>query len=625
MITTHQENQTIQQPAETSLNAQETNLPSVDSLNRINTKVAATILGVMILLYGYSLFANIAYPLLWADESVTAVGAERVLKYGYPKVHDGKNVLYDIKASDTTLGIDKKTDAYIGGAGWGQYYFAAPFVWLADLFSDVYLKTLLLRIPFALIGGLGLVLIVMSCTAFLKTANDKLLFASTFIIVELGCVPLLLHIREVRYYSLLIFLCSAITYLFTRHHIRNDLNYMWYTVMMVVLLICLFFSFSPAYFIFYVVVFLYLTVQYVIDYSNIEETDGNMKPFIFGAIKSSVPFFLAFIAILPLLSFFQTFHISSQMAGYDHFPVERYIGAYPATSRYEWNFAALLVYFTRMDVLLFALPGIILFLVFICKMNRDDEYKGSVKLSLFLTIYFVVYSILIGRIPNDLFVRYFINLQPVLICIMLFNTATLFSYFYKHSCTSYRIYRYAIVGFTCIGICFIYVRNNELISGHWHEIHHQYKGDLDYIIPYILNNVKSPEKLIVATNYEETSFMYYLKCKTIIGYVNTNLEEDMKNEPDILLYRRKWASNKNNEIFGQFYDRTQYAPVYFPVQDYFVNNIPEINDEILDVFVRHQFETLVAESEEEQLVIYVRKDKAATFPLPKYDGNGKLM
>jgi hypothetical protein len=148
---------------------------------------------------------------------------------------------------------------------------------------------------------------------------------------------------------------------------------------------------------------------------------------------------------------------------------------------------------------------------------------------------------------------------------------------------------------------------------------------LDYIIPYILKNVKSPEKLIVATNYEETSFMYYLKCKTIIGYVKNNLEEDMRIEPDILLYRRRWASKENNEIFGQFYDRAKFTPVYFPVQDYYVNNIPEINDEILDIFVRHQFETQVAESENDQLLIYVRKDKAAMFPLPRYDGNGKLM
>src|SRR6185369_4377649 len=122
------------------------------SLKPTDISVVATVLGLLILLYGYSLFANISYPLFWADESVTAVGAERVLQFGYPKVHDGKNVLYDIKHDDPTLGVDKKTDAYIGGAGWGHYYFAAPFVYLAESFSDIYSKTWLLRVPFAIVG-----------------------------------------------------------------------------------------------------------------------------------------------------------------------------------------------------------------------------------------------------------------------------------------------------------------------------------------------------------------------------------------------------------------------------------------------------------------------------------------
>jgi hypothetical protein len=39
-----------------------------------------------------SLFKNISYPLFWADESMAVMGGVRVLEYGYPKVHDGKNV-----------------------------------------------------------------------------------------------------------------------------------------------------------------------------------------------------------------------------------------------------------------------------------------------------------------------------------------------------------------------------------------------------------------------------------------------------------------------------------------------------------------------------------------------------
>src|SRR5690242_19677057 len=44
----------------------------------------------LLILFLFSVFGHISYPLFWADESMTAMGTERVLQYGYPKVHDGK-------------------------------------------------------------------------------------------------------------------------------------------------------------------------------------------------------------------------------------------------------------------------------------------------------------------------------------------------------------------------------------------------------------------------------------------------------------------------------------------------------------------------------------------------------
>ncbi len=31
-----------------------------------------------------SIFKNISYPLLWADESMTVIGTERVIKFDFP-------------------------------------------------------------------------------------------------------------------------------------------------------------------------------------------------------------------------------------------------------------------------------------------------------------------------------------------------------------------------------------------------------------------------------------------------------------------------------------------------------------------------------------------------------------
>src|SRR4029079_17155193 len=103
---------------------------------------------VILLAFCLSVFKNIRYPLFWADESITAVGGQRVLKYGYPKVHDGKNVFYDLPHKDTKLGIDAKTDAYVGGTGWLHYYVAAVAVKIASVSNNMYTQTGIIRSVF---------------------------------------------------------------------------------------------------------------------------------------------------------------------------------------------------------------------------------------------------------------------------------------------------------------------------------------------------------------------------------------------------------------------------------------------------------------------------------------------
>lgn len=54
--------------------------------------VFKTILYILIVLFLYSLFKNISYPLLWFDESQTAIMGKQVIKYGYPKITDEKYI-----------------------------------------------------------------------------------------------------------------------------------------------------------------------------------------------------------------------------------------------------------------------------------------------------------------------------------------------------------------------------------------------------------------------------------------------------------------------------------------------------------------------------------------------------
>ena len=155
---------------------------------------------------------------------------KRVLEYGYPKVHDGKNVVYDLRHSNPNLGIDEKTDAYIGGANWGMYYVAAIGVKLAELSDDIFIKTAILRIPFALAGLIGLAILAFLGAQFFENRLSKYVFLTLFTFLELISIPLVLHLREARYYSLTVFLTAFVIFSYARYKILKKANYLTYAV-----------------------------------------------------------------------------------------------------------------------------------------------------------------------------------------------------------------------------------------------------------------------------------------------------------------------------------------------------------------------------------------------------------
>ena len=179
---------------------------------------------------------------------------KRVLEYGYPKVHDGKNVVYDLRHSNPNLGIDEKTDAYIGGANWGMYYVAAIGVKLAEMSDDIFTKTAILRIPFALAGLIGLAILAFLGAQFFENRLSKYVFLTLFTFLELISIPLVLHLREARYYSLTVFLTAFIIFSYTRYRILKKAKYLTYAVLLTVSLFLLFVTFSPGYFIFLIAI-----------------------------------------------------------------------------------------------------------------------------------------------------------------------------------------------------------------------------------------------------------------------------------------------------------------------------------------------------------------------------------
>jgi hypothetical protein len=555
-----------------------------------------------------SLLKNISYPLFWADESMTVMGGVRVLEYGYPKVHDGKNVFYDLLHPDTSLGIDKKTDAYIGGANWGQYYFAAPGIRLAEMSDDIFTKTAIIRVPFALIGLTGLALFAFLTMQFFHTKLSKTGFLTFFVFLELISVPLVLHLREARYYPLAIFFTALTVFVYAQYRILERTKYLKYAILLTVSLFLLFVTFSPVYFIFLAAILIFESLIFVkhLFFRYVKRPEaGPAAPPQNGALKNYVsyvlPLIFSMIIIYPLTVFFKTFHIAREMAIHNtkmFFTDE--------TGMVRANFEVMWRFFSSSDLIYLAiLLKICLLVCYLLKSagkSLPPFDRARVVFSNFLTIFFIVYFVSIVRIPNFPFTRYFIPLQPVLALIIILDIAVLYAFISQYES---RLMAYAR-GFLLIivaGFIMFNISNNlNNLKGHLYEVSHQYRGPLDHVIPFIKERYTNTSDLVIATNYEETSFMYYLDAKVTVGYVGNNLEEDIRTRPDIIVYRKLWQNFRG--IFTNFILHNAYERITFPVFDISVNNIPELN---WRPPFNHRFQTVESSEEGEKVVMYITK------------------
>ncbi len=555
-----------------------------------------------------SVFKNISYPLFWADESMTVMGGVRVLEYGYPKVHDGKNVFYDLLHPNKSLGIDEKTDAYIGGANWGQYYFAALGIRLAEMSDDIFTKTAIIRIPFALIGLTGLALFAFLTMQFFHTKLSKTGFLALFVFLEVVSVPLALHLREARYYPLIIFFTALTVFVYAQYRILRRTKYAKYAILLTASLFMVFITFSPVYFVFLASILIFESLLFVkhffFRYLKRPEA-GLADPLQNGPLNNYalyiLPLIFSMIIVYPLTVFFKTFHIAGEMAKYNtqmFFTDE--------TSLFKANFEVMWRYFASSD---FMYPAIFLkiclLFCFLLKSARKSLVpfdRPKFVFSNFLTIFFIVYFVSIGKIPNFPFTRYFISLQPVLALIIILDIAVLYTFISQYESRSMVYARGFLVVIVAGFIMFNISNNANNLKGHLYEVSHQYRGPLDHVIPFIKERYANTSDLVIATNYEETSFMYYLNARVTVGYVGNNLEEDVRARPDIIVYRKLWQNF--GQVFTNFMKQYEYERISFPVMDYSVNNIPELN---WRPPFHHRFRTLESSDEREKVDIYIRK------------------
>ena len=145
-------------------------------------------LAVLLVLAAFLIFFNLGAVYLWEDEAETALVAKSIWTQGIPKITDGINYFYQEQGKRVGFG-----DVW-AWTPWLQFYVASLSL---RLFGS---NALAARLPFAFVGWLSLL--------FLFRITDRLfdrLTARIALLLASCSVPLLLYIRQCRYYSLVIF------------------------------------------------------------------------------------------------------------------------------------------------------------------------------------------------------------------------------------------------------------------------------------------------------------------------------------------------------------------------------------------------------------------------------------
>ena len=542
-------------------------------------------LGIILSIFIFSLFKNIQYPLLWNDETETAMYAKRILHYGYPKIHDGKNIVWLSEPPDKSIGINKRMDS-CSALLWGQYYFAAIGEFFAEMTDDIYFKTALMRIPFALAGLAGLFIMALSISGlFGKDALSELTFLNIFFSFAILSIPLTLHLREVRHPALVTFLSACIIHTYFYYRYYGKIKFAQYFIMLALLLFLLYHVLHVVCFIFFAAIGLYECA------ALLKEKD--IKSF----RRNIAPLFAAFILVIPFFLFCQTFALG-----------RAHRALYHINDMSLWN-RHILGFFHIFQKYEFIYPVLAAKAIFFCifayfsnrRVSLGSAVRQKMRVSNFLSFLVIIYGFIVTFFPNQIiFERYYIVLHPIMIIILLLDLFGTFALLSHAPYASIRIWGKALCA--AMLLLTLVINGQEIkarVKGHVYELLHQYIGPLDLAIPFIKSHYKNPESLVIATNYEELAYMYYLGSKTIVGFVGNNLDEDLKMRPDIIIFRKR-ATYVNPAVFNQFFLKDRYASFFFPLIDYPVNNIPET--------AYHLYKTLLCDDEKKCVSILIRSD-----------------
>lgn len=539
-------------------------------------------------IFAVLLFGRLAHPLMWQDEAETAVFAERILEYGFPKVHGERNVIYEF-GTHAALGIDEATDAYIGTT-WGHFYYAVPGVLWARSVDDPYAKTWRIRLPFALAGALGVALLAFAVTpVFAGDRARSLRFAAVYLLLSAGSISLLLHLREARYYALLVLAIGAIACVHLRHAVFATLSARAYGAAIAALLVLLFNVFYSAFF----SVGLLLAVD--LAWRELVTRHGEPAPLLRLA-RAWAPLALALALVAPELVYFETFQIAAAFSEHLGLSVEGYLANLRGLLRHLWVHEllapALALRAATLAADRFAPP--------------DEASRPSRRVNARLVAFSAGYAA-IGCLNPLVYERYFVLLGPLLALVVLLDAFDAVARLRARGPGAAR----AAAAAVALLLVFGSIGRVADLRGRWRELRTPVRGPLDYAIPWIRDHYPHPENLVIATNYENHPYIYYLRSHVIVGLSRSNIRRDRLLDPDLVIPRRRWPVSLPDAL--AFLRRGDYEEIPFEVRDLHYNDVPALSRSA-STPDPHRFETALARSDAERFSIFAKR-RAGGAPL----------
>jgi hypothetical protein len=496
------------------------------------------------LLFGASLLRHLDAPLLWNDEGDTAMFASRILEVGYPKVHGARNVLYEF-AADPSVGIDEASDAYIGKT-WGDFYFAVPGVWWAQRSDDPGARTFRVRLPFALAGLAGVAAWLWAVWPALGgDARRRARFACAVVALCALSISLTLHLREARYYPLLVLGTGLWLGVHLRGAVFGSLTGWRYALATA---LCASFVFH----VFFAAFFPLLALC---------AADAALQARGRDRVRALLPHALAALLALPALFFFESVAIAARFS--------RELGANAAS---WWsNALAVLAHFARHEWLVAALVARAAAAVL--ARGAPDAQRAHTRAARAVATRLLVFAAGYAAVlcVNPLcYERYFVAWSPALAAAFALDAFSAQALLAGRP----RALRAACAALLCTVVAGSLVARRDALAGRVAELRAPVRGPLDFAVASLRERYPDIASLTIATNYEAEPLMFYLGSRVIVGLALGNIAEERALEPDVVIPRRRWP--RSMAELRPFLARGRWQEEPLPVQDVHTNETPSL-------------------------------------------------